>query len=94
MSLRKNTPVKFSRPISSMRTVLQAVEQGNHTRAEIEAYSNLVPGKARSALYNLCFIGVVIRVEDDQRRSRYILPGTLGPVAKCLYGVRSIFDVR
>lgn len=94
MTLRKNTPVKFSRPISTMRTVLQAVEQGNNTRSEIEAFTKLVPGKARAALYNLCFIGVVIRIEDAQRRSRYILPGTLGPVASCLCGVRSIFDVR
>lgn len=93
--LRKNQPVKFSRPISTMRTVFEAVEQGVDSRAAIVEETGLLLSKVRAALFNLTFIGVIHRYEDDQGRSRYTIPGRMvGEVAGCLKGVRSIFDVR
>ena len=92
--LHKNQPVKFSRPVSSMRTVLQAVEGGLHYRYEIVRSTALAQNKVRAALYNLCFIGALRHTQDAQGRSMYVLPGQLGPTAPCLLGVRSIFDVR
>ena len=93
--LRKNTPVKFARPISTMRTVFELVESGVETRAEIVEQSKLVIGKVRAALFNLTFIGAIVRYEDEQGRSRYTTPNKVAISAgECLKGVRSIFDVR
>jgi predicted transcriptional regulator len=91
--LKKNTPVKFSRPMSTMRIVLSVIEQATTTRHEITAQCNLQPGQVKSALHNLVFIGAVIRQTDEEGRAVYALPGRLGAVAPCLCGVRSIFDV-
>lgn len=92
--LKKNQPIKFSRPMSTMRTVLLAVEHGHQYRADILAETRLLPGQVAAALYNLTYIGAVRRVEDAQGRSVYLLPDRIGEVAPCLLGVRSIFDVR
>lgn len=93
--LKKNQPVKFAKPVSTMRTVFEAVEQGIETRAAIVEETGLVLNKVRAALFNLTFIGVIQRYEDEQGRSRYTIPGRMvGGVARCLCGVRSIFDVR
>lgn len=92
--LKKDRPVKFSRPMSTMRTVLVAVEQGFQYKTEILTETKLKPGQVQSALYNLTFIGVITRSVDDNGRSIYLAPGRQYGVAKCLHGVRSIFDVR
>ncbi len=92
--LKKNTPVKFSRPMSTMRTVLLAVEHGFQYRHDILTETKLKAGQVQAALYNLTFCGIVVRGVDDNGRSIYSLPGTNYGVAKCLCGVRSIFDVR
>lgn len=93
--LRKNTPVKFARPISTMRTVFELVESGVETRIEMVEQSKLVVGKVRAALFNLTFIGAIVRYEDEQGRSRYTTPNKVAISAgECLKGVRSIFDVR
>ena len=93
--LRKNTPVKFARPISTMRTVFELVESGVETRAEMVEQSKLVVGKVRAALFNLTFIGAIVRYEDEQGRSRYTTPNKVAiSTGECLKGVRSIFDVR
>lgn len=92
--LKKNQPVKFSRPMSTMRTVLLAVEHGYQSRHDILTETKLKAGQVQAALYNLTFIGVVVREVDAQGRSVYLIPGTHYGVAKCLCGVRSIFDVR
>ena len=92
--LKKNQPVKFSRPISTMRTVLMAVEQGVQHRSDIMAETRLRPGQVQSALYNLTYIGAIRRINDAHGRSVYLLPDRIGAVAPCLLGVRSIFDVR
>lgn len=92
--LRKNTPVKFSRPVSSMKTVLEAIEQGHQYRHEIVKEAKLPVNKVRAALWNLTFIGVIQRGIDREGRNIYVLPGRLGEIAPCLLGVRSIFDVR
>ena len=92
--LKKNQPVKFSRPMSTMRAVLLAVEHGFQYRHDILEETKLKAGQVQAALYNLTFIGVVVREVDAQGRSVYLIPGTHYGVAKCLCGVRSIFDVR
>lgn len=76
-----------------MRRVLGAVEMGNERHADIVAATGLRMGQVVSALYNLAFIGAVIRSVDKQGRSIYVTPGRIGPVARNLRGVRSIFDV-
>lgn len=92
--LKKNQPVKFSRPMSTMRTVLLAVEHGFQCRHDILTETKLKAGQVQSALYNLVYIGVIVRELDVQGRSIYLIPGTNYGVAPCLRGVRSIFDVR
>ena len=91
--LKKDQPVKFSRPMSTMRVVLLAVEQGHQYRHEITAETKLKQGQVNSALWNLTFIGAVVRDVDREGRSVYLLPGKIYRVAPCLMGVRSIFNV-
>jgi transcription initiation factor IIE alpha subunit len=92
--LKKNQPVKFSRPVSTMRTVFEQVEQGVMYRAEIIENTSLVPNKVRAALFNLTFIGVIHRGEDEHGRSIYVIPNSTVGVGQCLKGVASIFHVR
>ena len=93
--LKKNQPVKFAKPMSTMRQVLSAVEHGFETRQSIVDETGLVLNKVRAALFNLTFIGAIQRYEDGHGRSKYTIPGRMvGEVAHCLKGVRSIFDVR
>ncbi len=92
--LKKGKPVKFSKPVSTMRTVLALIEQGHQYRAEIVMVSGLQLGQVTSALYNLRFIGVIDLARDEQGRTVYRSPGRHYGVAPCLRGVRSIFDVR
>ena len=92
--LKKNTPVKFSRPISTMRTVLAAVEHGFMYRHDILTETNLKAGQVQAALYNLTFVGVIQRAEDANGRSIYLVPGRQYGVAKCLCGINSIFNAR
>lgn len=92
--LKKNQPVKFSRPMSTMRAVFEQVQQGVHYRIDIVENTGLVQNKVRAALYNLVFVGVIHRGEDAQGRSVYMLPDESIGVAKCLKGVSSIFHVR
>ncbi len=91
--LKKNTPIKFSKPVSTMRTVFEAVDRGISNRQIIIDETKLQPGQVRSALFNLVYIGAVIAVRDAQGVSMYGVPGRVGGVAPCLKGVRSIFDV-
>lgn len=92
--LKKNTPVKFTKPVSTMRTVLAAVEHGFMYRHDILTQTCLKDGQVQAALYNLTFCGLVTRSVDANGRSIYLVPGRQYGVAKCLCGVRSIFDVR
>lgn len=87
---------KFIRPMSNMRVVLLAVEQGNCTRRAIIEATGLIDGKVKSALFNLSFIGAVKKSRSREGTTIWITPGSweAEPVAKCLKGVRSIFDVR
>lgn len=92
--LKKNQAVKFSRPISTMRTVFEQVQSGTMYRVEIVENTGLVPSKVRAALYNLVFVGVIQRGEDEQGRSIYLIPNSVVGVGQCLKGVASIFHVR
>lgn len=87
------TAVKFIRHESAMRQVLSAVEIGHMTKREVQEACGLEMGKVDAALRNLAFIGAVMRTNDSQGRSVYSAPGRVVGVAKCLCGVRSIFDV-
>lgn len=48
--LKKGQPVKFSRPMSTMRVVLLAVEQGHQYRHDILKETKLKQGQVNSAL--------------------------------------------
>ena len=80
--------------MSTMRTVLLAVEQGHQYKYEITKETKLKQGQVNSALWNLTFIGAVMRDTDKEGRSVYLLPGKIYRIAPCLMGVRSIFDIR
>lgn len=93
--LKKGQMVGFKRPMSSMKTVLEAVENGSKNIAECVEYTGLRRGQIASALYNLAFIGAIESMTDREGRHVYVIPGTWNkPVAKCLCGVNSIFNVR
>jgi hypothetical protein len=92
--LRKNQPIKWKKPMSTMRTVLALIEQGHEYRHDIVDLSGLRVGQVSSALANLVFIGAINRAADEHGRTVYRSPGRFYGVAPCLRGVRSIFDVR
>lgn len=94
MMIKKGQMLKFSRPMSTMRTVLECVENGISHRADIVTKTKLTPGQVKSALHNLAFIGAILSSTDEQDRRVYILPGQITTIAKCLCGVNSIFNVR
>lgn len=77
-----------------MRRVLSAVEMGNERQIDIVVATGLRVGQVVSALWNLTFIGALVRLKDRQGRSIYVMHNGRAPVALCLCGVRSIFDVR
>lgn len=92
--IRKGRPLPLEKP-SNMRVVLNSVEMGHQYRREIIDHTGLRDGQVKSALHNLVFIGLLVRKEDEQRRSIYLSPGQWhSQVAANLKGVRSIFDVR
>lgn len=92
--IRKNYSVRFERPLSSMRRALVIVEQGPTSWREVAASTGLKEGQAKGALYNLAFIGAIVRVVDSRNRSVYVVPDRRPQVGASLRGVRSIFDVR
>jgi len=92
MTLKKNQAIKFSRPVSTMKTVYEAVEAGLLGRHEIVQETKLLPGQVRSALYNLAHVGAIRLELDGSGRKVYMLP-RLG-VSASLLGVSSIFNVR
>jgi predicted transcriptional regulator len=93
--LRKGQMISFKRPMSSMKTVLEAVENGMRQTRDIVEGTKLRQGQVKSALHNLSFIGAIKAERDTSGRCVYVLPGEYrAPVARCLLGVRSIFDVR
>lgn len=87
------TQFKFIRPMSNMRVVLEAVEQGNCNSRSIQDATKLVKGKVMNALRNLCFIRAVVADRDEFGRFIYIIPGSRVGVASNLKGVCSIFSV-
>ena len=94
MTLKKGKALKLEKP-STMRIVLNAVEQGNKYRYEVIAFTGLQDGQVRSALHNLVFVGLLTRHKDTMGRSVYLSPGQWHEqVSPCLKGVSSIFNVR
>ena len=91
--LKKGQPVKFTRPVSTMRTVLASVENGYQYRHDIVDETGLKLGQVSAALYNLTFIGCITRMMDDNGRSVYMSPGRLYGSSDCFKGVNSVFSV-
>ena len=90
--LKKGQMVKFARPVSSMKTVYEAIEQGVCCRHTLIAETKLNENQVRAALWNLSFISAIKRVDDANGRTMYVLPSAwTEPVAQNLRGVSSIF---
>jgi hypothetical protein len=92
--IKKGQLVKFSRPVSSMKTVYFSILNGHNSRREIMEDSGLNENQVRSACWNLSFVGAIIRLNDSEGRTRYEIPGGWQPTAPCLRGVSSIFNAR
>ena len=88
------THFKFIRPMSNMRIVLSAVEQGNCNKQSIVDSTRLQMGQVRQALKNLCWLRAVLVERDDNGRSIFIIPGSRVGVASNLKGVSSIFNCK
>lgn len=92
--MKKNQPVKFHKPASTMRRVFQSITDGNHSRIKIAVDTGLRDGQIKSALYNLSFIGL-IDVRKENGKSRYMLADKDESPAcsACFRFVNSIFNV-
>lgn len=88
------THFKFIRPMSNMRVVLSAVEQGNCTPRAIADSSGLFLGQVKQSLKHLCYIRAVMADRDSCGRFMYIIPGSRVGVASNLKGVSSIFNCK
>ena len=71
--LKKNTPVKFSRPGTVMQTVYEAVRDGTDSKHMLIVKTKLKPNQVTAALTNLTFTGM-IACFDTKAGSRYALP--------------------
>lgn len=93
--LKKNQQhFKYIRPMSNMRIVLSAIEQGYRYKHEIVEETALYEGKVKSALVNLTYIGAISLCRDKEGRTYYETPDRFDGIASCLKGVSSIFNVR
>lgn len=88
------THFKFIRPMSNMRQVLSAVEQGNCTKLAIVDATRLQIGQVRQALKNLCWLRAVLVDRDENGRNMFIVPGSRVGIASNLKGVSSIFNCK
>lgn len=91
--LKKGQPVKFTRPASTMRQVLGAIEQGVRYRVDIIEFTELQPGQVRSAINNLMLIGAIYSIRDRSGRATYEVAGRWEGVAHSLKGVSFIFNL-
>lgn len=88
-----NERLAFIRPMSKMRIVLSAIEQGYQYRHDIVKETKLQEGQVRSALFNLTFIGAIKLTKDASNRTVYLIPGQwAAEIPHNLRGIRSIFD--
>lgn len=90
--LKKNTPINFVRPASTMLRVFSAIQDGCTYHHEVQKATQLKKGQVQSAIWNLRHIGAIDRVIDDSGRSRYVLPSI--HCGACFRGVNSIFGVK
>ena len=86
------TQFKFIRPMSNMRQVLSAVEQGNCNKQSIVDATRLQVGQVRQALKNLCWLRAVLVDRDENGRNMFIVPGSRIGIASNLKGINSIFS--
>ena len=91
--IKKGQMLKLTKP-STMRMVLNCIENGLSSRLEIAEETGLRAGQVKSALHNLAYIGAIKSATDEQGRNIYILPGRAREIARCLCGVNSIFNAR
>jgi predicted transcriptional regulator len=92
--LKKNQPIGFLKPYSSMRQVYLAIEHGYRTVREIEQETSLKNSSVKAAIANLAYIGAIItRQKDGDGRAIYSIPQARFEAAMCLRGINSIFSV-
>lgn len=70
--LKKNKPVAFKRPQSTMFKVYQSIQEGNHSILKICVDTRLVEGKVKSAIWNLAYVGMIHR-EREGGVTRYFI---------------------
>ena len=93
------TQFKFIRPMSNMRQVLSAVEQGNCTPRAIQDASGLSIGEVANALKNLVYNKFLQAANDRNRRKVYFvfgeqIPWEYAELPENIKGVRSIFNCK
>lgn len=70
--LKKNQPVKLSKPNSTMRLVYDSIKDGNHSLEKIRVDTKKFIGQVKSAVYNLSHIGMVKPVDVNGRTHWYL----------------------
>lgn len=63
--LKKNAPISFKIPQSTMSLVYQAIREGHRSPEKIRAVTGKTPSQVRSALYNLSFVGMIVPARID-----------------------------
>ena len=89
--LKKNQPLQFKRPMSSMRLVLSSIEDGNCSIHSIMDATRLKKGQVTAAIANLG--AICTKQRDINGRAIYVLPGQIGEISQCLKGISTIFGV-
>lgn len=74
--LKKNQPVKLSKPDSTMSVVHDSIKQGNHSLQRILVHTKKKQGAVKSALYNLSHIGM-IEARKINGATRWFVPDQL-----------------
>jgi predicted transcriptional regulator len=89
--LKKGCRLALSRPDSTMRLVLSQIEVGKSTINDIVQSTKLRRGQVASAVYNLIFIGEVVKRKRGGRRLFVYIGDADIECGESLRGVNSIF---
>jgi len=92
--LKKNKPVSFTKPFGTMKQCYDCVNDGLTTRHEIVRETKMRDGQVRAALYNLTFIGAILKTKDEHGRTAYEMPGKVVVTANCWGMASSAFGPR
>jgi hypothetical protein len=92
MSLKIDHIPKFTRPMSDMRRVLMAIEQGYHSKPTIVDATKLQQAEVNHAIKNLLYIKAILRGEDRSNRKIYYVQGQhVLPIGECWSYASSAF---